>query len=603
MRLFLSNPAGLWALLAIPVIFLIHFLQEKSRRVRVSTLFLLERVQPESRAGARIERLRNSAQLWWQCLAALLFAWLLSAPRWIKEDSRQTVVVVMDSSASMAAFKEQTQTMLSQKLAAWRKSAAHTDWHLLESNPRKPALYAGDQLPELLATLEKWRPTMGTHRPDGVLATARALVKKHGLVIFVTDCDMEVPPDVGLLSAAEVISNAGFAGVEVGLTNEKNAAASGMKWRTLVKNWGADSVQREWWIEDGNWPKEEVTRHPIQLQPGQTLILSGELPPSMDRATLVLTSDQFTWDDRVPLQKPSPKTLLVDVRMGGSSGDLLRKMIGTLEHVKLSSGGSTGTASVTPSAGLTITEIGTAVDGDAILLAGGVENERQLDAAWTVAEDHPLTRELNWMGLLTPPPVDLVVTEGDEPLLWKGARPLALLRNRMGEAGLKSKQLLLGWNLPASTAARDPAMLVLLFRFVEQIRQNQKMPWAGNFETSQKLEVAGAATRRAGGESVPNDGRVMAEPGHFELLDQGGGELVRGAAAFADTRESDFAEAKSLDTVETRQTAAALQQSEADPYSALWLILAMACLVASWAWRNGKKAVQPQRTLRSAVVR
>ena len=61
MRLVLANPAGLWALMAIPLVLLIHFLQEQSRRVRVSTLFLLERVQPESVGGARLERRQMAA--------------------------------------------------------------------------------------------------------------------------------------------------------------------------------------------------------------------------------------------------------------------------------------------------------------------------------------------------------------------------------------------------------------------------------------------------------------------------------------------------------------------------------------------------------------
>ena len=58
--IFFANPAGLWALLALPVIVAIHCLQERARHRRVSTLFLLERVAPESVSGATFERLRNS---------------------------------------------------------------------------------------------------------------------------------------------------------------------------------------------------------------------------------------------------------------------------------------------------------------------------------------------------------------------------------------------------------------------------------------------------------------------------------------------------------------------------------------------------------------
>ena len=102
--LLFSNPAGFWALLGIPAVLLIHFLQRESRRVRASTLFLLEQLAPESAQGRRFERLRNSAALWLQLLAVLLFAWLLAGPRWLRPDSVQKVVFVLDSSASMSAF-------------------------------------------------------------------------------------------------------------------------------------------------------------------------------------------------------------------------------------------------------------------------------------------------------------------------------------------------------------------------------------------------------------------------------------------------------------------------------------------------------------------
>ncbi|MFZ4766159.1 MAG: BatA domain-containing protein, partial [Roseimicrobium sp.] len=172
MNFLFANPSGLWALLAVPAILLIHFLQERSRQVRVSTLFLLERVKPESVGGARFERLRNSVPLWMQLLAALLLSWLLAEPRWVRQDSRQTVVVVLDSSISMAAFKEPTRALLGEKLRAWSHTAAATEWHLLESDTRQATLYAGSELALLLDAFEKWQPLQSTHRPDEALITA-----------------------------------------------------------------------------------------------------------------------------------------------------------------------------------------------------------------------------------------------------------------------------------------------------------------------------------------------------------------------------------------------------------------------------------------------
>src|SRR4029078_9066437 len=134
-------------------------------------------------------------------------------------DSRQTIVVVLDSSVSMSAFKPETRRLLAKKLTAWSHSAAHTEWHLLEADTRKPTLYSGVELRGLLDAYEKWEPLLGTHRPDDVLLTARGLVKDNGVVIFVTDRKAEVPSDVALLSAGEDLGNVGFTGVEVTLTD------------------------------------------------------------------------------------------------------------------------------------------------------------------------------------------------------------------------------------------------------------------------------------------------------------------------------------------------------------------------------------------------
>src|SRR3569623_2096387 len=172
-----ATPAALWALLALPVILIIPCLQERSRRLRVSTLFLLERVAPESVSGARLERLRTSLPLWLQLLAALGIAWMLAGPRWMKKGMTQTVVVILDSSASMSAFRDETRMALNRTLGRWSQSAGHTRWHQLESDPPKPTLYAGPHLDEQHASLDRWQPLKGAHSAEEAYLEARSLEK------------------------------------------------------------------------------------------------------------------------------------------------------------------------------------------------------------------------------------------------------------------------------------------------------------------------------------------------------------------------------------------------------------------------------------------
>ena len=101
-----ANPLGLWALMGIPVIILIHFLQRKAMILPVSTLFLLEKTQREASTGRNFDRITHSIPLWMQILGVMLLAWLLAEPRFPMARSTQRIAIVVDSSASMAVFQE-----------------------------------------------------------------------------------------------------------------------------------------------------------------------------------------------------------------------------------------------------------------------------------------------------------------------------------------------------------------------------------------------------------------------------------------------------------------------------------------------------------------
>jgi len=599
--IFFSHPAGLWALLAIPVILLIHFLQERSRKVRASTLFLLERIAPKSVHGARFDRLINSVPLWLQILAALVLTWLLTEPRWIKADSRQTIVIVLDSSVSMSAFAKKLRPALEDTVSSCAAMAAATEWHLLESDPRRPTVYSGTDLTQLLKAYDGWEPMAGSHLPDDVLLTARGLVKEHGLVILVTDRPVEVPIGVAVLSVGEVIENVGFAGVEI---EPAGAAGSATRWRALVKNYGKERATRHWDVKmqtPGSTlevlPPDAVKMlgaRTLTVDAGQTLVLTGELPPDVERAVLMLEGDTFTWDDLLPVQKPNPRVVQVDARLGDAGGKMLREMIGALDQVAF------GDAS-TP-ADLVISELGNAVDTHAIQPRGAAASPLPLDGTWTVAEDHPLTRDLNWTGLITSKPAELFLSDQDEPLLWKGDRPLAFIRNELTADGRKLRKLMLPWDLAGSNAARHPAMLVMLHRFIEEVRLSKAESWAGNFEVRQRLDLAAPIKPLAEGQTrkirLHADGKQSefagSTPSHvsfFEVVENDE-PRISGAAVFADTRESDFNDAAPLDTVAKLRREAALKQSETDPWTPLWLLALLGCFIGSWAWRSGARRTQ-----------
>ena len=599
MHFFLANPAGLWALLSLPAILAIHFLQERAQRVRVSTLFLLEHVWPESVGGMRWERLRQSLALWMQLLAALLITWMLSEPRWIRQDASQTLVVVLDSSVSMSAFKKETRALLDAQLSRWARRSHETVWHLIESDRRKPTLYVGQDLRRLLEAFDGWQPSLGDHSPDEALLTARELTKnRQGVVVFVTDRKVPIASDIAILSAGHPLDNVGFAG----LTLPPQAPGETVKWRALVKNYGHTAQQKQWWIEPSHPTSAEPEKRPITLEPGQTVVLEGSFAEKEDRLTLVLTPDAFTTDDRMPIQRPQLRTLTVDLRVGGPSGDLLRKMLGALDAVQLQTPAPTD-----PPADVTITEIGAATTGNAIQIAGPDPEGTELNASPTIAEDHPLTRDLNWIGLLTAKPQALLVGYLDEPLLWKGDQSLALIRNTKKADGHRQRRLLLNWDLANSNAAHWPAVLIMLQRFFAQERLAKSGHWADNFETGQSIPMApdtsatkAPITLKYNGKTTPFEGHSPENPVFF-TVERGGPAIVTGAAHFADTRQADFSNMEPLNTLEDRAWQAALNQSESDALIPLWLVLTLGCLMLSW-YRRQRPGLQTEPDLPPALI-
>ena len=313
MTLSFANPAGFWALLGVPAVLAIHFLQRESRRVITSTLFLFDALSPVSAQGRRIERLRHSVPLWLQIAAVLLLTWLLVSPRWLRRDSVQRVAVVLDSSVSMLAFHDELAHALPVTLQKIAGAAARTEWRLIETDPARSTLYAGTDLPALLTAFNAWTPHLGTHDFQPALNAARSLVHEAGVALFVTDRPTEVPEGVRLLAVGHPIENCGWAGVTV----------EGDTWRALLKNYSAAPQTRTWRIDAGNAHGADAS---LTLEPGQTRTLSGSFPTGQDRCELVLNPDAFPLDDRLPIIRPQPKRLTLAMQPGTPLDDFFGRL-------------------------------------------------------------------------------------------------------------------------------------------------------------------------------------------------------------------------------------------------------------------------------------
>ncbi|TDU68096.1 aerotolerance regulator-like protein [Prosthecobacter fusiformis] len=587
-----AHPLALWALLGIPVVLAIHFLQKRSRKVRVTTLFLLQQLQRESEKGNRIERLRLSVPLWLQLLMVLLFTWLLAGPLWLKNDAIHRVALVLDSSASMQAFRPAAEKAVRDSLSGILLPGARAELTLLGTDVNAANLYYGTSAADLVKSMSAWQPQLGTHDFTPALRSARSLVGPQGAVLLITDHPLPAPPafDAKVLSVGQATSNVGWAGVSV---EEKD----GQKyWRALVRNYSATPQEREWRAEAAG---KASAPSQLILAPNESRTLSG---PFLETAEgemlkLTLTPDALVLDDQLPIVQPQPKTLSLNVPAGkDASAQEIAELFSRFSDTTLE--GLSAKADVRiitwpPSIALEANQ-------HACIFASPsrADNAPPLTGR-IVGEAHPLTEGLNWQSLLVREGMVMPQDKKDRVLLWQGERPLISLRQTPAGA----RQLFCHFDLATSNARKLPALAVLLHRFLEEIREGKIAPMSANYDVRQQLTVAHQRGEKASPltlktgegktETVPVHQahllRAPALPTFFEIS-QGDQTLLTAAAHFADTREADLTQAKPFDESADLDAQQIETLQETDANWRFWILFLLTALLGSWWWGRDKKA-------------
>jgi hypothetical protein len=546
MGFFFANPLGLLVLSGVFGIVLIHFLRRKSRRIVVSTLFLVRRALPSSEGGKRFRRLRNSLPLWMQILVVVALAWLAAQPRWIDSTSVQTVVAVLDSSASMSAFREKALHVAASELRRMESAAAHTQWILMRSDGSR--MVSGSKLPDVLAEADRaWVPTMGAHDITEAFRIARTLAGEKGSVIYFSDHQPEGEEvlDVSWVAVGEPIDNAGFLG----------AGIQDGRWSALLKNFGTKAFDVRWRIVgEAEWR----TQH---LDPGATAEISGELPPGLARLSLELEDDRFVFDNRLPLIRPQSKTLAIRVAENERFHALFERILRIAGPLSLAMNGEQDISlevfnPLTPRA----------VAGAAVVFAEDSGMPEKLLSGTIAAENHSLMEGLNWQGLIARDTFGISFHEGDTPLLWQDERSLVFLRMRDN-----FPQLIFNFDIRQSNVVQLPAFSLLIYRFLVMRRAGKVAPEAANVETRERISVAGVGT-------------VLAPdaPGFFSVKGPDGRSLFDGAAQFSDSRESDFRHATSGRSENNSVESIRRSHATGEFLDPAWLLLVAALMLWNW---------------------
>lgn len=581
MPLIFANPLGFWALLGIPAVLLIHFLQRESRRLAVSTLFLLERIDRESVKGRKFDRLRQSVPLWLQLLGVLILTWLLIEPRWTSARSVQRVVLVLDHSASMEAFQGNLATALRREIPPLTALVGTTEYTLIESTLTGSNLYRGTSFEELMAVLENWSPSASTHSAESALRVGRSLAGAEGTLIYVTDHVLtEIPYGAALLSVGEAVENVGFTGLRV--VEEEGIAT----WQATLRNYAATSQKRSWFLTSG---EQRTASRPVDLAPGETRTLQGQFPAGGDRLQLVLEPDRFTRDDTLHVVRPAPKQILVSRTGAENVAELIAGLINSVDHATESKAGEAPDlvfATYNPLQP-------TALPAVSIVLLNQEVVPQQFFGGAIVAANDPLIADLDWQGLIARSTPSIPLVDGERVLLWQGDRPLILAR----EDGRK-RQLVFNFDVVASNAPRLPAFVILVHRFVNRIRHQKTGLESLNAELRQPLAVAHDTSAEGGPLTlVSGKGRLTIahdkvrflrapeEPGFFQIT-RGSELLLNASANFADTREADFSKAAAFSDLGATAAKISERRTVSDPWWQIWLVALTGTALLCWYYLN-----------------
>ena len=308
------NPWGLLALLAIPLILLIHLFRRKFPQRRVAGLFLWSGARREVPPGLLRDRLPYSWSLLLELLAALLLALLLAQPRF-SVGFVPYLVVVLDDSASMtarAANGETVRRRALRKLESRVEEMGSNTLLTILTTGKRPAVLVGPSLPwnDALSELSRWRPSATTHDPTPALDLAIQLAKDNAPILFLTDGPIaksaQLPTEVEVIALGEPVPNLAFASARWWIDPDRSTGGI----LGHLSNF-ADQPAEATLV--GSASGVEYFTQTLTIPAGQTHAFRADVPLGIGPLILEVHtgSDSLELDSRLELVEPPPRIVPV----------------------------------------------------------------------------------------------------------------------------------------------------------------------------------------------------------------------------------------------------------------------------------------------------
>lgn len=217
--MYFANLWGLFGLLSVPTILIIHMYHRRFPPVLVGGLHLWGAEVRIPTSGRKRERLPLSKSLLLELLAAILLSLILSQPRWGDQDQVRHFVVVLDNSASMNAVNRDKQTNREKALAELTQRVENSSRNSVVTvilTGYRPEMLVGPTVSwdEAQEALRTWQPALPHHEPLSALDMGAQLAEDGGNLIYLTDtmptAGQHIPRNAEVVAVGTSLPNVAF---------------------------------------------------------------------------------------------------------------------------------------------------------------------------------------------------------------------------------------------------------------------------------------------------------------------------------------------------------------------------------------------------------
>ncbi|MDD2943050.1 MAG: BatA domain-containing protein [bacterium] len=478
-----AQPEALW-LLALPLLILVAYLfRRRARPALSSTMFLLAELREEKSTGHKFGKLDRRLSLLFFLLSSVSICCLLAGPILNLPRKNKQLAIVFDGSASMYAFHEKAKTRalsLISQTADSGDTGVLDQVSLYDSHKSSRPFFRGNQRIKLEKAISDWLPSAAEGRESLAIAAAKKEVGEHGRVFYITDRAQPSVNEVIQINIGRPLENIALFAPQVTIEDKR------WGWQAEVGNF-SNRVRKIGWIARSN-DGEIISRGQNELLLDSKLTISGTVPTKIAEISLSLgepegepLKDDFPLDNALAIIKPKSAKIRLYVSVAKSHQQLLKRLLAVIpESAFVGSITEADLAFVSDNEELPATYSKSSV----IFHDAGSEPSQKHPLATAghtgiVSSDHYLISGLSWETLT---PRDIALREGNNEnhpkIVLLAKDNIALLELEKSGSGEK---LTFNFDVAENGTLPQPAIVVLLHRFIESVRQTAFGPGSQNY--------------------------------------------------------------------------------------------------------------------------